>query len=928
MAKKQVKRNNKSKAKQAPVESLAGEVTGVIFMVIGVLLGLSLYTSGGSAFIAAVNKFVFGLFGMPGYALPVFIVILGVLIIAAKKIRLRPSKLLSLLVGILGIIFLFHLFPGERYDTTAGFSAYIHRAYYVGSEMHIGTGGIGAVLCFPVHALLGKIGGIILSFGMILISVMLLTRLSLKKVGMQAANVTKKAAVGAKEAIHKASVSYEEGREKREKLRIERENEREQIRMEKEQRDRELLAKRHAKNSDHGLFVEDVSENAGSESNEPMPWGVDKKEREELLKEDFASVHSPYGALYPGLSEKKNEKRNAFVEVEEPHAYTAEPIIKNEPEKQPIKPIKRSAAVPMDEDLGYITAPTIRLAASDEPEDEEEDVTENRISFDIPKTEEIKEVEVVYPDEPLFEEEAYTEEIEEEAEDDEPPFDMDDDIEEDEDDEETSVMPAEGEIPDSYIAPPIEFLQESKTKDTRLRDNEEMRIKTGILEATLKSFSINAKVTNTVRGPVVTRYELQPAPGVKVRKIVELTNDIALNLAAQDIRIEAPIPGKAAIGIEVPNQDKTMVCARELLDTEDFRRRKSPITFALGKDIVGKNVYADIARMPHLLIAGETGSGKSVCINTIIVSLIYGASPKDVQLILVDPKKVELKPYENIPHLRIPIVTDPKKAAGALNWAVAEMMNRYKIFAMKGAKDLPRYNAILAKEGKEKLPYLVIIIDELADLMMTSSKEVEDAICRIAQLGRASGIHLIIATQTPRVNVITGNIKINVPTRIAFAVTSQVDSRVILDMGGAEKLLGKGDMLYTPPGSSKPIRVQGCYIDDSEIESITEFLSNKNATHFDEELALAVDKGTTGGNNRTEEENPDDELMVDAIRLALEMEQISSSMLQRRLKIGFNRAARIVDAMEERGFVGPSEGAKPRQVLLTWEEFHELYGDN
>lgn len=920
MAKKQVKRNSKSKASAKQAESLAGEVTGVLFMVLGILLGLSLYTSGGSSFVSSVNKLVFGLFGVPGYALPVFICIIGVIIIAAKKIRLRPSKLFSFFLGIVAIVVLFHVFPGENYDPNAGFSAYIARSYSVASNSHIGSGAIGAILSYPSHVLLGNVGAIILNFSFILISIMLLTRLSLKKVGRQAANVTRKAADATVAAVQKVSVSYEENREKHRAEKAEREKKSPKVYSE------EIDTVKTVRKKDLALWGEDES------TDEPEAVEIELSRKKTNV--DFSGVHSPYGALYPGLPRQKSktpapENRNNFFELDNLKEKTA-------------------PSVSACEDTGYITMPTIMpggdfegdaasspILGVEEPEftpvipedvysvyDSEPEIPEDEPGFNE------------YDDEAPFDEdndEETTEISEDNIEDESMNSDLEDSEEdeysEDDDEDEDVDFTAPIEAPkDEYVVPPMSFLQESHTAAAGQREREEMRLKTDIIESTLKSFSINAKVTNVVRGPVVTRYELQPAPGVKVRKIVELTNDIALNLAAEDIRIEAPIPGKAAIGIEVPNENKTVICARELLDTDGFKNRKTPITFALGKDIVGKNVYADIAKMPHLLIAGETGSGKSVCINTIIVSLIYGSTPSDVKLILVDPKKVELKPYENIPHLMIPIVTDPKKAAGALNWAVAEMMNRYKMFAAKGAKDLPRYNNIMLKEGSEKLPYLVIIIDELADLMMTSSKEVEDAICRIAQLGRASGIHLVIATQTPRVNVITGNIKINVPTRIAFAVSSQIDSRVILDSSGAEKLLGRGDMLYIPPGSSKPVRVQGCYIDDSEIESITDFLRSENSVGYDEALTVAMDKNAEAQQGE-EEDGFEDEKMRDALRLAIEYEQVSSSMLQRRMKIGFNRAARIVDAMEERGFVGPSEGAKPRQVLIGWEEFNAIYGN-
>ncbi len=447
-----------------------------------------------------------------------------------------------------------------------------------------------------------------------------------------------------------------------------------------------------------------------------------------------------------------------------------------------------------------------------------------------------------------------------------------------------------------------------------------------ILEQTLRNFNIEAEVINIVRGPVVTRYELQPAPGVKVSRIVALSDDIALNLAASSIRIEAPIPGKAAIGIEIPNAHTSLVAIREMIDTPEFKNIESKLAFAVGKDITGRNVYGDLASMPHLLIAGTTGAGKSVCVNALIISILYKASPDEVVFMMMDPKVVEMRKFNGIPHMKTDVVTDPKKAPNMLNWAAKEMLTRYKIFADAGVKNIDGYNVERKEAGEKIMPKVVIIVDELADLMMAGSHEVEDAICRIAQLGRASGIHLVIATQSPRVDVITGLIKANIPSRIAFTVSSSIDSRTILDMGGAEKLLGKGDMLYLPVGQSKPVRLQGCYISDEENERVIEFLKNNGAdSKFDETLAKEIDfpispSGETG------EGSFDDELMPQAVKLALEYEQISTSMLQRRLRVGYARAARIVDELEQKEIVTPADGNKPRQILITWDDYRRMFG--
>ena len=485
-----------------------------------------------------------------------------------------------------------------------------------------------------------------------------------------------------------------------------------------------------------------------------------------------------------------------------------------------------------------------------------------------------------------------------------------------------------------YVFPPADLLTKAANKAGDSRQHlQETAMK---LQQTLKNFGVNVTITNISCGPAVTRYELQPEMGVKVSKIVNLADDIKLNLAAADIRIEAPIPGKAAIGIEVPNKENVMVSFRELVESEEFKKHPSKFSFGVGKDIGGKVTVADIAKMPHLLIAGATGSGKSVCINTIIMSILYKANPKEVKLIMIDPKVVELSVYNGIPHLMIPVVTDPKKAAGALHWAVDEMTDRYQKFANASVRDLKGYNAKIESlptiEGDpkpEKLPQIVIIVDELADLMMVSPGEVEESICRLAQLARACGIHLIIATQRPSVNVITGLIKANMPSRIAFAVTSGVDSRTILDMNGAEKLLGKGDMLFSPQGIPKPVRVQGAFVSDEEVSAVVGFIKEQNgqvtySAEMEEKLSnmesanttVAIDSGADAGDGR-------DVYFADAARLLMEKEKGSIGMLQRYFKIGFNRAARIMDQLEEAGIVGPEEGTKPRRVLMSPEQFEQ-----
>ena len=512
-----------------------------------------------------------------------------------------------------------------------------------------------------------------------------------------------------------------------------------------------------------------------------------------------------------------------------------------------------------------------------------------------------------------------------------------------------TVPPSQGPHPDNTVAPameehreeeqvpysfpPLNLLEEPPAV-SQVDTTRELRSNAELLENTLKSFGVQARIIDVSRGPAVTRYELQPAAGVKISKVTGLADDIALNLSATGVRIEAPIPGKPAIGIEVPNKIVAMVSIREMLDSPTFQNAASPLTIALGKDITGGVAVGDIAKMPHVLIAGATGSGKSVCINSIIISLLYKSSPDQVKFLMIDPKVVELGVYNGIPHLLVPVVTDPKKAAGALAWAVAEMLKRYKTFAETGVRDLKGYNRLAEENGQlPPMPQMVIIIDELADLMMASPKDVEDSICRLAQMARAAGMHLVIATQRPSVDVITGLIKANIPSRISFAVSSAVDSRTILDGGGAEKLLGRGDMLFAPVGAPKPMRIQGCFVTDQEVERVVTFIKEGEKPAYDEAVIQEIDRqaaasggkgdrgGSAGGDSGDEGE---DDLLTDAIEVVVEAGLASTSLLQRRLKVGYARAARLVDEMEQRGIVGPFEGSKPRQVLMSKERYYEM----
>lgn len=480
---------------------------------------------------------------------------------------------------------------------------------------------------------------------------------------------------------------------------------------------------------------------------------------------------------------------------------------------------------------------------------------------------------------------------------------------------------------ENYEFPPVQLLSEPEKKTTK-GGKKAVTDTAAKLQKTLYSFGVSAKVENASVGPAITRYELKPAEGVRVSKIANLADDIALNLAAESIRIEAPIPGKQAVGIEIPNKENETVHLREILESSSFINHKSQLAFALGKDVAGEAVVTDIAKMPHVLIAGATGSGKSVCINTLISSIIYKAKPSEVKLLMVDPKVVELSVYNGIPHLLIPVVTDPKKAAGALAWAVQEMENRYQVFAQKGVRDIKGYNEVIKQEQENgTLPQIVIIIDELADLMMVASKDVEDSICRLAQKARAAGMHLVIATQRPSVDVITGIIKANIPSRIAFSVSSQVDSRTILDMVGAEKLLGKGDMLFYPAGAPKPTRVQGAFISDKEVEKVVDFVKANGEVVYNEDIMEQIENANKTDKEMAEmaeEDDGTDPLLMEAIDVVVETKQASTSFIQRRFKVGYARAGRIIDQMEERGIISGYQGSKPREVLMSKERWQEL----
>ena len=872
-------RKKKTAAQQQ--EDFTREVILWIIVAVSILLFISNFGIGGTIG-NAVSRFFFGVMGLIAYVFPVFLLIGTFFAVSNRGNRVATVKLVAMILFDLFLCMLIELLT--KGSAVAGATA----AYSYSYEHRTGGGFIGGLLTWIFCPNFGLAGSYVIDAIMLIISLVLITERSALR-GMQK---------GGKKVYESARSGNERHKER---VRIQRE--------EREQRREEQALKRMDRKVE-GVAIDTrvlPRQNAIEHSDEIS----------ELNAEDYLEI--------PEVREEKIVPLTADggyppAENLTPSAFSDEALAAASPDvSQTVSAWNKAPgtaaswnAVPESE-ASWNTAsepkPEEPWNTASEPEPEESWNTASEPEPEEPWN-------TASEPEPAWETSAPTEQP-----------------------QKTTSAPAEqmqAERP--YVFPPTDLLTKAANKAGDSRQHlQETAMK---LQQTLKNFGVNVTITNISCGPAVTRYELQPEMGVKVSKIVNLADDIKLNLAAADIRIEAPIPGKAAIGIEVPNKENVMVSFRELVESEEFKKHPSKISFGVGKDIGGKVMVADIAKMPHLLIAGATGSGKSVCINTIIMSILYKANPKEVKLIMIDPKVVELSVYNGIPHLMIPVVTDPKKAAGALHWAVDEMTDRYQKFANASVRDLKGYNAKIESlptiEGDpkpEKLPQIVIIVDELADLMMVSPGEVEESICRLAQLARACGIHLIIATQRPSVNVITGLIKANMPSRIAFAVTSGVDSRTILDMNGAEKLLGKGDMLFSPQGIPKPVRVQGAFVSDEEVSAVVGFIKEQNgqvtySAEMEEKLSnlesanttVAIDSGPDAGDGR-------DAYFADAARLLMEKEKGSIGMLQRYFKIGFNRAARIMDQLEEAGIVGPEEGTKPRRVLMSPEQFKQYEED-
>lgn len=869
------KTNSRRKKNEVQHENFTEEVILWIVLAVSILLFISNFGIGG--FIGgAISSFFFGIFGLIAYIFPVILVIGTFFAASNKGNQIATVKIVS------GCIFVLFLCMFLELVLSGSEAKGALLAYQYSAEHKTGGGLLGGFLAGIICKSFGLVGAYVIDVIAMIICLVLITERSALK-GMQK---------GGRKVYETAKENNERYREYAEKKREERELRRMDRKVEGVALDTKVLPQKKEEkttsdevseiNIDKLLNQKEIEFPEIKEEQHITLTSDTTPVQEDTYEEEFKASPSAFSdeairALEASILEFDSKAEPAPVTAQktehEPQAFTEpdESLFSTEPAYQ--EPEEK--ADPLHKIEEYEAAPSAKTKKNAKP-------TEDDIKNDV---------------------EAIAEEMAE-------------------------TVPEK-----KYVFPPVELLKAPGNKQGDSRQH--LQETAQKLQQTLKNFGVNVTITNISCGPSVTRYEIQPEMGVKVSKIVNLADDIKLNLAAADIRIEAPIPGKAAVGIEVPNKETVTVSFRELVDSREFKSHPSNISFCVGRDIGGNVTVADIAKMPHLLIAGATGSGKSVCINTIIMSILYKADPKDVKLIMVDPKVVELSIYNGIPHLLIPVVTDPKKAAGALHWAVAEMTDRYQKFAEANVRDLKGYNAkvdsLPAVEGEkapEKLPQIVIIVDELADLMMVAPGDVEESICRLAQLARACGIHLIIATQRPSVNVITGLIKANMPSRIAFAVTSGIDSRTILDMNGAEKLLGKGDMLFNPQGVPKPLRVQGAFVSDKEVGDVVEFLKNENG-HVSynssvEDQMNSIDSGnTTVSIDSGQSGDGRDAYFADAAKLLIDKEKGSIGMLQRYFKVGFNRAARIMDQLEEAGIVGPEEGTKPRKVLMSMEEFEQ-----
>ena len=894
--------SRKSTAKNSkPIKVL--EIMGIVLTALGILTGAFVYTSSTAVFAQLIRNIVFGMFGIFGYLVPIFLVAFGFIYLFSVGINSRKAVFFTICFWLLAAFV--ELCSPKKYAPSAiNYINYIVQAFNNGTEK-IGGGVIGAILGYPLEALFSKAGALIILATAMLVLIVLITNFSIR------------------DGFEKLSNSVRNMRESARNERLEREARKQQYIEERVEDEDEIYQKafsdqeyaRPSENARPG-----ATEILGSQEEKRRPSKKDTAIDPDVI---IDPRDQQVGLMSNDIGKGKKIPQTGTGEVQaqlfRDDKNKAKPQVDGK--KKPFFAKKKSNH--LDIQTSIEDEYNKQLAEDYYVDDEEEEPYTGEFNFYSTnhKKEDIKPKEKKEPEKTAY----FTP----------PPSEMKEkEPAEEPEEEKTDEKKEEKKEHKPYMLPfRMDLLDKPVQSDYGRRMEKSNLSKANLLEEAFQNFHIDVKINNIVIGPSVTRYELTPAPGVKISRITALANDIALYLAAPSVRIEAPIPGKSAVGIEVPNSERMGVKIRELLDTPEFKNNKSSIFFGLGKDINGNNVYGDLAKMPHLLIAGTTGSGKSVCINSIIMSILYKSSPEEVNMLMVDPKVVEMKRFNGIPHMKTKVVTDPKKATSMLNYVVNEMQKRYKIFADTNVKEIDSYNKYMLSQGEKIIPKLVVIIDELADLMMASKHEVEDAICRIAQLGRAAGIHLVVATQTPRADVLTGMIKTNISSRIALTVSSGLDSRIILDMNGAEDLLGNGDMLFMPIGQSKPVRLQGCYISDEENERVIDFLKNNtDEMEKDEELERQLIEGVEPAASISEvgEEQDkssfDDPLTQKAIELAFEYGNISSSMIMRRLKVGYARAARIVDEMELKEIVPPADGNKPRPLQITYDEFQRMIG--
>ncbi|WP_405357389.1 DNA translocase FtsK [Ruminococcus sp.] len=874
------KRSSRSTKKEPVRRGLNPQTKAILLCAVGALL-LALVIIPGGAFWKTMRSFLFGVFGVCSILVPLVFIYLGIMTAKEKQMAHKGAKIALSAVIVVMVCTLVYLFGKTDFNDGYTYFAALGAAYQKSFALESLCGLIGAVLGYPMRALLTTAPAVITSFIILIAAIMVLFGVTL----IDIANVAKK--------------GYTRTRERQRQIHEHRNERREERRREREEREEFERLGNRSPEDDYPDYTVPESR-SGRRSNDRIDIPLDKPGKKPRAKDavEIAEEQQDQDII--------NIIRNANSGVVPDEELSASDVARRISDKKKSRKMSAGAKQP---DPGTAEDETVDEYNTDDTFDLKGET--RRVGAEVKQNQKTEQAQYVYPSTKLLE-------------------------------------PAvDSESESAYME-----MQNNATK----------------LIETLNSFGVKANIVDICRGPSVTRYELQPAPGVKISKITNLSDDIALNLAANGVRIEAPIPGKAAVGIEVPNKVTSMVTLRELVETDEFRNHKSKLNCVLGRDISGEIITTDLAKMPHLLIAGTTGSGKSVCVNALLMSILFKATPDEVKLLLVDPKMVEFSKYKGIPHLLVPVVSDAKKAAGALNWAVSEMLQRYRVFSEYDCKGIDSFNELVDKnlayieEQKQKPDYdpeaeeqpcldidglkvptehmcrIVIAIDELADLMMAAPSEVEESICRLAQMARAAGMHLILATQRPTVNVITGLIKANIPSRIALKVSSQIDSRTILDTGGAEKLIGRGDLLYAPVGAPKPIRVQCCFTRDDEIDRVTAFLKKSHTAEYNKEIEDKIRKiaaeelnGNKGKDNGVSPGNaPEvDAMMEDAIKFVIESGQASTSMLQRRLKVGYARAGRMIDDMEQMGIVGPHQGSKPREVLITmndWLERNNMLG--